>query len=75
MNRRKWLQGLFATAAGGVLSGRAAVAAAPSKEVEALQQKVFRFAIYHPAGDDFRLSLPLETLEDRTHGTLTISQG
>lgn len=44
-------------------------------EVEALLQKGFRFAIYHPAGDEFRLSLPLQTIEDRLHGTLTIEQG
>lgn len=38
MNRRKWLQGLLA-AAGGAVSGHAlAAAAAPSKEVEALQK-------------------------------------
>lgn len=44
-------------------------------EVEALLQKGFRFAIYHPEGEEFRLSLPLQTIEDRTHGTLTIEQG
>ena len=39
MNRRKWLQGLFAAAAGGALTGTAAAAAAPqSKQVEALQK-------------------------------------
>ncbi len=43
--------------------------------MEALLQKGFRFAIYHPAGDEFRLSLPLQTIEDRAHGTLTIEQG
>lgn len=39
MNRRTWLQGLFAAAAGGVVANHAhAAAAAPSKEVEALQK-------------------------------------
>jgi len=38
MNRRTWLQGLFAAAAGGAVSGRATAAEAPSKEVEALQK-------------------------------------
>ena len=39
MNRRKWLQGLFVVASGGAISGQAvAAAAAPSKEVEALQK-------------------------------------
>jgi hypothetical protein len=43
--------------------------------VEALMQKGFRFSIYHPEGDEFRLSLPLQTIEDRDRGTLTIEQG
>jgi len=39
MNRRNWLQGLLAAAAGSALSGTAAAAAAPqSKEIEALQK-------------------------------------
>jgi peptide-methionine (R)-S-oxide reductase len=38
MNRRTWLQGLFAAAAGGVVSGQANAAEAPSKEVETLQK-------------------------------------
>ena len=38
MNRRTWLQGLFAAAAGSALSGHAGAAAAPSKDVEALQK-------------------------------------
>jgi len=37
MNRRIWLQGLFATTAG-MLAGTASGAAAPSKEIEALQK-------------------------------------
>ena len=44
-------------------------------EVEALLRKGFRFSIYHPEGDEFRLSLPLQTIEDRERGTLTIEQG
>ena len=46
-----------------------------AEEVEALVQKGFRFSIYHPEGDEFRLSLPLQTIEDRDRGTLTIEQG
>jgi peptide-methionine (R)-S-oxide reductase len=39
MNRRTWLQGVFAAAAGGAVSGAAGAAAAPqSKEIEALQR-------------------------------------
>ena len=38
MNRRTWLQGLFAAAASGAASGQANAAEAPSKEVEALQK-------------------------------------
>ena len=38
MNRRRWLQGLFAAAAGGALSGRAAAAQAPGRDVESLQK-------------------------------------
>ena len=39
MNRRRWLQGLFAAAAGGTLAGRATAAAGPQpKEVDALQK-------------------------------------
>ncbi len=45
------------------------------EEAETLLQKGFRFAIYHPEGEEFRLSLPLQTIEDREHGTLTIEQG
>lgn len=37
MNRRTWLQGLFAAAAGSTVAARVS-AAAPSKEVEALQK-------------------------------------
>ena len=45
------------------------------EEVEELLRKGFRFSIYHPEGDEFRLSLPLQTIEDRDRGTLTIEQG
>ena len=38
MNRRTWLQALFAAAAGGALSVRAGVAAAPSSQIDALQK-------------------------------------
>lgn len=34
-----------------------------------------RLEVYHPEGDEFRLSLPLQTIEDRVQGTLTIEQG
>lgn len=44
-------------------------------EVEALVHKGFRFSIYRPEEDEFRLSLPLQTIEDRDRGTLTIEQG
>ncbi len=40
-----------------------------------LRAKGFRFSIYRPEEDEFRLSLPLQTIEDREHGTLTIEQG
>jgi peptide-methionine (R)-S-oxide reductase len=38
MNRRTWLQGLFAAAGGALASQAGAAAGAPSKEVEALQK-------------------------------------
>ncbi|MGZ5230865.1 MAG: peptide-methionine (R)-S-oxide reductase, partial [Burkholderiales bacterium] len=39
MDRRKWLQSLFAAAAGSTVTGRAGAApAAPSKDIEALQK-------------------------------------
>ncbi|HYH41637.1 MAG TPA: peptide-methionine (R)-S-oxide reductase MsrB [Burkholderiales bacterium] len=39
MNRRTWLQGLFATAAGSALSGLAGAAAAPqAKDIDAMQK-------------------------------------
>jgi peptide-methionine (R)-S-oxide reductase len=38
MNRRTWLQGFFAAAAGSAVSGTMAAAAAPAKEIEALQK-------------------------------------
>ena len=38
MNRRTWLQGLFAVAAGGVAGASRAAAAPQSKEIEALQK-------------------------------------
>jgi peptide-methionine (R)-S-oxide reductase len=39
MDRRRWLQGLFAAAAGGTVTGQAGAAAGtPSKDVEALQK-------------------------------------
>ncbi|MDC9825605.1 hypothetical protein PRN20_17870 [Devosia sp. ZB163] len=45
------------------------------EEAETLRAKGFRFSIYRPEEDEFRLSLPLQTIEDRAHGTLTIEQG
>ena len=45
------------------------------EEAEQLRAKGFRFSIYGPEEDEFRLSLPLQTIEDRVHGTLTIEQG
>ncbi|MBN9316404.1 MAG: hypothetical protein J0I99_11735 [Devosia sp.] len=45
------------------------------EEAETLRVKGFRFSIYRPEEDEFRLSLPLQTIEDRVHGTLTIEQG
>ena len=38
MNRRTWLQGLFAVAGSALAGSSAAAAAAPSKEIEALQK-------------------------------------
>lgn len=32
-------------------------------------------SIYLPDEDEFRLGLPLQTIEDREHGTITIEQG
>jgi len=46
-----------------------------AEEAAELRQKGFRFSIYRPDEDEFRLSLPLQTIEDREHGTLTIEQG
>lgn len=46
-----------------------------TEEAEDLRQKGFRFSIYRPDEDEFRLSLPLQTIEDRVHDTLTIEQG
>jgi hypothetical protein len=46
----------------------------PAKEAK-LREKGFRFSIYRPDEDEFRLSLPLQTIEDREHGKLTIEQG
>jgi hypothetical protein len=45
------------------------------EEAAELREKGFRFSIYRPEEDEFRLSLPLQTIEDRVHGTLTIEQG
>jgi hypothetical protein len=45
------------------------------QEAAELREKGFRFSIYRPEEDEFRLSLPLQTIEDREHGTLTIEQG
>jgi hypothetical protein len=44
-------------------------------EAAELREKGFRFSIHRPDEDEFRLSLPLQTIEDRKHGTLTIEQG
>lgn len=46
-----------------------------AEEAAELREKGFRFSIYRPEEDEFRLSLPLQTIEDRVHGTLTIEQG
>jgi hypothetical protein len=46
-----------------------------AEEAAELREKGFRFSIYRPDEDEFRLSLPLQTIEDREHGTLTIEQG
>lgn len=45
------------------------------EEAAELRDKGFRFSIYRPEEDEFRLSLPLQTIEDRVHGTITIEQG
>ncbi len=45
------------------------------EEAAELRERGFRFSIYRPEEDEFRLSLPLQTIEDREHGTLTIEQG
>lgn len=37
--------------------------------------KGFRFSICRPDEDEFRLSLPLQTIEDREHRTIAIEQG
>lgn len=46
-----------------------------AEEAAELRAKGFRFSIYRPEEDEYRLSLPLQTIEDRVHGTLTIEQG
>ena len=46
-----------------------------AEEAEALRSKGFRFSIYRPEEAEYRLSLPLQTIEDRDRGTLTIEQG
>jgi hypothetical protein len=46
-----------------------------AEQAAELREKGFRFSIYRPEEDEFRLSLPLQTIEDREHGTLTIEQG
>mgnify|MGYP001187815919 CR=1 FL=1 len=45
------------------------------EEAAELREKGFRFSICRPEEDEFRLSLPLQTIEDREHGTITIEQG
>lgn len=45
------------------------------EEAAELRAKGFRFSIYRPKEDEFRLSLPLQTIEDREHRTVTIEQG
>jgi hypothetical protein len=45
------------------------------EEAAELRERGFRFSIYRPEEEEFRLSLPLQTIEDRVHGTLTIEQG
>ena len=44
-------------------------------EAAELRAKGFRFSIYRPEEDEYRLSLPLQTIEDRVHETITIEQG
>jgi len=44
-------------------------------EAAELREKGFRFSIYRPEEEEFRPSLPLQTIEDRLHRTLTIEQG
>jgi len=46
-----------------------------AEEAAELREKGFRFSIYRPEEAEFRLSLPLQTIEDREDGTLTIEQG
>ena len=46
-----------------------------AEQAAELRAKGFRFSIYRPEEDEFRLSLPLQTIEDREHGTITIEQG
>jgi hypothetical protein len=46
-----------------------------AEEAAELAERGFRFSIFRPAEEEFRLSLPLQTIEDRVHGTLTIEQG
>lgn len=46
-----------------------------AEQAAELREKGFRFSIYRPEEDEFRLSLPLQTIEDREHGTITIEQG
>ena len=47
---------------------------APEEAAE-LRAKGFRFSIYRPDEDEFRLSLPLQTIEDREHGMMKIGRG
>jgi hypothetical protein len=47
----------------------------PPEEAEEPRAKGFRFPMYRPDEDEFRLSLPLQTIEERVQGTLTIEQG
>lgn len=35
----------------------------------------FRFSIYRPEEDELPLGRPLQMIEDREHGTITIEQG
>ncbi|MEI9899652.1 MAG: hypothetical protein WDN31_05320 [Hyphomicrobium sp.] len=44
------------------------------EEAVALFDRGFRFSIFRPELGEFRLSLPLQVAEDRTHGTLAFMQ-